>query len=119
MDGMNEEPWPATEEQHPIAEPLRSRRHALRLIGGASLGLVAAACTGSRSASSGATSTTAAAASSSSSTSTSTTTAAAAASCSTIPEETAGPFPGDGSNGVNVLTQEGVVRSDIRSSFGS
>ena len=36
-----------------------------------------------------------------------------------IPEETAGPFPGDGSNGPNVLTQEGVVRRDIRSSFGS
>src|SRR5262249_32525662 len=36
----------------------------------------------------------------------------------TIPEETAGPFPGDGSNGVNVLTQPGVVREDIRSSFG-
>jgi protocatechuate 3,4-dioxygenase beta subunit len=37
----------------------------------------------------------------------------------TIPEETAGPLPGDGSNGVNVLTQDGIVRSDIRSSFGT
>jgi protocatechuate 3,4-dioxygenase beta subunit len=36
-----------------------------------------------------------------------------------IPEETAGPFPGDGSNGPDVLTQSGVVRQDIRSSFGS
>jgi protocatechuate 3,4-dioxygenase beta subunit len=36
-----------------------------------------------------------------------------------IPEETAGPFPGDGSNGPNVLNQSGVVRRDIRSSFGS
>ncbi|QCW50602.1 3,4-dioxygenase subunit beta [Nocardioides dongxiaopingii] len=36
-----------------------------------------------------------------------------------IPEETAGPYPGDGSNGVNVLTESGVVRSDITSSFGS
>jgi protocatechuate 3,4-dioxygenase beta subunit len=35
-----------------------------------------------------------------------------------IPDETAGPFPGDGSNGANVLTQSGIVRSDIRSSFG-
>jgi protocatechuate 3,4-dioxygenase beta subunit len=34
-----------------------------------------------------------------------------------IPEETAGPYPGDGSNGKNVLNQSGVVRSDIRSSF--
>jgi len=36
-----------------------------------------------------------------------------------IPEETAGPFPADGSNGINVLTESGVVRSDITSSFGS
>jgi protocatechuate 3,4-dioxygenase beta subunit len=37
--------------------------------------------------------------------------------CSTIPSETQGPFPGDGSNGPNVLTLNGVQRSDIRSSF--
>ena len=36
-----------------------------------------------------------------------------------IPEETAGPFPGDGSNGPDVLTESGVVRRDITSSFGS
>lgn len=36
-----------------------------------------------------------------------------------IPEETAGPYPGDGSNGPNVLSESGVVRSDITSSFGS
>ena len=36
-----------------------------------------------------------------------------------LPEETAGPYPGDGSNGANVLTESGVVRSDITSSFGS
>ena len=39
--------------------------------------------------------------------------------CSLIPSETAGPYPGDGSNGPNVLTQSGIVRSDIRASFGS
>ncbi len=44
---------------------------------------------------------------------------AAAAAVAEIPEETAGPYPGDGSNGPNVLTQSGVIRSDIRSSFGS
>ena len=43
-------------------------------------------------------------------------------SCSVIPEETGGPYPADGTNSnasgvVNVLTQSGVVRSDIRSSF--
>ena len=36
-----------------------------------------------------------------------------------IPDETAGPYPGDGSNGPDVLEQSGVVRSDIRSSFGT
>jgi protocatechuate 3,4-dioxygenase beta subunit len=38
--------------------------------------------------------------------------------CATIPPETAGPFPGEGSNGPNVLSTAGVVRSDIRASFG-
>lgn len=37
--------------------------------------------------------------------------------CTRIPAETQGPFPGDGSNGPNVLNQSGVVRTDIRSSF--
>jgi protocatechuate 3,4-dioxygenase beta subunit len=44
----------------------------------------------------------------------------AAAACATAaPAETAGPYPGDGSNGPNVLVESGIVRSDIRSSFGS
>ncbi|MDO9407480.1 hypothetical protein [Patulibacter sp.] len=47
-------------------------------------------------------------------TATGTTTAAPAA----VPEETAGPFPGDGSNGPNVLAQSGVVRRDITRSVG-
>jgi hypothetical protein len=33
------------------------------------------------------------------------------------PDETAGPYPGDGSNGPDVLEQSGIVRRDIRSSF--
>lgn len=42
--------------------------------------------------------------------------------CSVIPEETSGPYPGDGSNSnssgvVNVLTLSGIVRSDIRTSI--
>src|SRR5918997_3521131 len=36
-----------------------------------------------------------------------------------LPEETAGPYPGDGSNGTNLLTESGVVRPDISRSFGS
>jgi len=41
--------------------------------------------------------------------------------CSLIPSETAGPYPGDGTNGngINALTQSGIVRADIRSSFGA
>jgi protocatechuate 3,4-dioxygenase beta subunit len=35
-----------------------------------------------------------------------------------IPDETAGPFPSDGSNGPNVLTDSGVVRADITQSIG-
>lgn len=55
-------------------------------------------------------------------TTTTTTTTPAAGSCAVIPEETAGPYPADGSNTnggsiVNVLNQSGVVRSDIRASF--
>lgn len=46
--------------------------------------------------------------------STSTTTAASGE----IPDETAGPYPGDGSNGPDVLEESGILRSDIRSSFG-
>lgn len=42
-------------------------------------------------------------------------------SCSVIPEETAGPYPGDGSNSsggsiANALTLTGIVRRDIRAS---
>lgn len=48
----------------------------------------------------------------------------ATTSCSVIPGETAGPYPGDGTNSnasgiVNVLTLSGIVRSDIRTSIGS
>lgn len=44
-------------------------------------------------------------------------------SCIKTPKETNGPFPADGTNSrggstVNALTQSGVVREDIRSSFG-
>lgn len=36
-----------------------------------------------------------------------------------IPEETAGPFPANGTNGVDVLAESGIVRQDIRTSFGT
>ncbi|QNE17071.1 intradiol ring-cleavage dioxygenase [Kribbella qitaiheensis] len=52
--------------------------------------------------------------------SSSSSTASTSAACAEeIPEETAGPFPGDGSNGPNVLTTSGIVRRDLTKSFGS
>ncbi|WP_426320031.1 intradiol ring-cleavage dioxygenase [Microbacterium sp. E-13] len=35
-----------------------------------------------------------------------------------IPDETNGPYPADGTNGVNILEDSGIVRSDITSSLG-
>src|SRR3954447_8348768 len=45
--------------------------------------------------------------------------ALAAAPTAEVPSETAGPFPADGSNGPDVLDDSGIVRHDIRRSFGS
>jgi hypothetical protein len=86
---------------------LLSRRRALTLLAGA--GLAALAGCGSGQAGSG----------TASGTATSASTGSSATTCEEIPEETAGPYPGDGSNGPNALDQSGIVRSDIRSSFGS
>lgn len=86
---------------------LMGRRQVLRALGLGVTTLGLAAC---RSGSGSSPST-----SSSTATATATTTAASGE----IPDETAGPYPGDGSNGPNVLLQSGIVRSDIRSSFGA
>lgn len=56
--------------------------------------------------------------SSASSTSTTATGSGSAAALAEIPDETAAPYPGDGSNGPDVLEESGVVRQDIRTSFG-
>ncbi|HEY6887010.1 MAG TPA: intradiol ring-cleavage dioxygenase [Solirubrobacter sp.] len=45
--------------------------------------------------------------------------ASAATPTAEVPSETAGPYPGDGSNGPDVLDDAGIVRHDIRRSFGS
>ncbi|MEV0059939.1 dioxygenase [Nocardia sp. NPDC050718] len=80
-----------------------SRRRILGLIGAAGVATAAAACASATD--SGVTGTTA--------TTTDSATPAAA------PQETAGPYPGDGSNGPNVLIESGVVRSDLTTSFGA
>jgi protocatechuate 3,4-dioxygenase beta subunit len=90
-----------------------SRRQALLVLGG--LGVVAAGCSSGDGGSAAPATTKGASARST----TTVAPAAAITSCSTIPEETAGPFPGDGSNGPDILAQAGVVRRDITSSFGS
>ncbi len=92
------------------------RRRALLLMGGG-LGTVAlAACGSSLTGQKGSTTTAAAAPAAAGA---STTVASGSGNCVKLPTETAGPFPGDGSNGPDVLNQSGVVRSDITTSFGT
>ncbi len=108
---------------------LLSRRRTLGVLFGAGTAAALAACTpgteGSGASPSSAAGTTAAAtesttAAASPSASASSTVTRAFAECGVeIPEETLGPYPGDGSNGPNVLEASGVVRRDIRSSFGT
>lgn len=128
---------PPTYEGRPLAKPdeelvdqglgfdlgtLLSRRQVLRTFGLSATALGVAACSGgsgSGSASSSAATTTTSTASTSASVSASATaTGAAGAIPGEIPDETDGPFPGDGSNGPDILEQSGVVRSDIRTSIG-
>ncbi|WP_031050471.1 intradiol ring-cleavage dioxygenase [Streptomyces sp. NRRL F-5650] len=89
---------------------LFSRRRALSLLGGVG-GMTALAACGSGSGSGTSGKATAAASSSASS-------SASSAGLTEIPDETNGPYPADGTNGVQVLDQDGIVRQDIRSSFG-
>jgi protocatechuate 3,4-dioxygenase beta subunit len=87
-----------------------SRRRMFHLAGAAGASALVAACAGGASNQ----------ANDATPTATTTARSADAATCATaVPAETAGPYPGDGSNGPNVLIESGVVRSDIRSSFGS
>ena len=88
---------------------LLGRRQALRAFGLGALGLGLAACGSS---------TDSTASASSGGTTTATGTDTSSTSTGEIPDETAGPYPGDGSNGPDALEQSGIVRSDLRSSFG-
>jgi protocatechuate 3,4-dioxygenase beta subunit len=93
------------------------RRRALGVLLGAAGAVTLAACGTSSGTSSGSSPSSTPSTTAGGTTSTSST--AASTDCSEIPEETAGPFPADGSNGPDVLSQDGVVRSDIRSSCGA
>lgn len=90
---------------------LFNRRRALVMLGGASLATVLAACGNSTS------SDTTQIADSNSTTSSSS--PSSGNSGASIPDETQGPFPADGTNGPNVLSESGVVKKDITTSFGS
>ena len=87
---------------------LVSRRGALGVLGAGSVAAVLAACTGGEASGS--------AASDGGGASDGGTTAS---DLTEMPGETAGPYPGDGSNGADVLETSGVERSDIRSSIDS
>ncbi len=108
-----------------LQQQFQQRRRLLRqllgggagtLVGG---GLLLSGCGGggSADASTGSTS------SGSSSSGNSSSSSGSTASCTLIPEETAGPYPGDGSNSggsggiANALALSGIVRSDIRASI--
>ncbi|MFI5930873.1 intradiol ring-cleavage dioxygenase [Actinoplanes sp. NPDC051494] len=80
-----------------------SRRRLLAGLGGVGAMALVAAC--------GTDSDTASPSSSSSATS-------ASGSLTEVESETAGPYPADGSNGPDVRTLDGIVRKDIRTSFG-
>lgn len=98
--------------QHDLERLLARRRAVGLLLGGGAAALVAA-CGGSDGSTSSSGSGTGSGGGSGST-----------GSCVAAAAETAGPYPSDGSNTVNgmvsnVLAESGVVRSDIRSSFGS
>ncbi|MFF6781534.1 intradiol ring-cleavage dioxygenase [Streptomyces sp. NPDC012510] len=91
--------------------PRFARRRMIGLLAGASVAPLLAACSADSDSS--------ASSSSSAPSSSSSGSSSSGADCEVIPSETAGPYPGDGSNGPNVLKESGVVRRDITKSFGS
>lgn len=110
---------------HALTTQRMGRRQSIRWL--ATAGTFALiGCGGSESGSSSSTTTTSSGSTSTGSgTSTGTTTGSSGTTtCIADPTETNGPYPADGSNSrngtvVNVLTASGIVRNDIRSSFGS
>ena len=126
---MNDTTHLVTEpDHHPELESSMTRRRLLRtlgvigvggLAGGAVVSAAGAATKTTKKSTKTTSKTTKATVKAASLTTTTTKALTSAANTSTIPNETSGPFPGDGSNGANILTMPGVVRSDIRSSLGT
>jgi protocatechuate 3,4-dioxygenase beta subunit len=115
MDANGE---PLDEEDRGLVYDVRTlvnRRVALGLFGGVAVTTLLAACAPEATSSSP----TATATPTDPATPTPTATADSTGPLTEVPDETAGPYPGDGSNGINVLDDSGIVRRDIRSSFGS
>jgi protocatechuate 3,4-dioxygenase beta subunit len=115
---------PATYEGRPLHHPaediedqgltfdvgtLVSRRGALGVLGAGSVAAVLAACSGGSTDTTGTASSDGGGASDGGGTT--------ASELTEMPGETAGPYPGDGSNGADVLETSGVERSDIRTSI--
>jgi len=110
-----------------LQRQMLARRRMLGLLAAGGSALLLDACGGSGDSSTTSTSTSTGSTTTTTGTGTTGTgttgTGTTSSSCSATPTETNGPYPSDGSNmanGVlsNILTTSGVVRSDIRSSFG-
>lgn len=123
-------PTPPASSAAGLAAAVLPRRRAIVLMAGAGAAVLAACSSDPTSTASTSVGTSGAADTTTGSTTagTDTTTAATdgttastgSAVCTTpIPEETAGPYPGDGSNGPDILSDSAVVREDITGSFGS
>ncbi|WP_336966527.1 intradiol ring-cleavage dioxygenase [Sphingobium aquiterrae] len=111
-----------------LAHQQVGRRRTLHLLFSAGTAALVGACgggsSGTGSASSTASSSTSTSSSSSATSSSSSGTGSTSTTCIADPSETNGPYPADGSNSrngtvVNVLDDSGIVRTDIRSSFGT
>src|SRR5690349_6695946 len=116
---LDENGEPIDEDHRGLVYDVRTlidRRRALGIFGGVALTSLLAACGVKADDAATATTTPSAAATPSPTASAS---AEASGPLDEVPDETGGPFPADGSNGVNVLDDSGIVRTDIRSSFGS
>jgi protocatechuate 3,4-dioxygenase beta subunit len=104
---------------HHDVRTLLERRRMLGLLGGLGAGAALAACADGTSGTAGSSSTSTGSTATVASGTSSVTSSTGSAPAGEVPDETGGPYPGDGSNGPDVLDDAGVVRSDIRRSYGT